>query len=271
MTTQATPAPTVVQYVRKSRVAGDIALLELNRPEVHNALNDALLRQLARELREARADDTIRAVILTGAGSSFCSGDDLKAAVHATAEQFAQTIELLQAITVDLLELDKPVIAALNGPAFGGGLELALNCDLRIATDTFVCATPEVRLGLTATNGACVLLPSLIGPARARRMLLGGARFDARWCLQCGLIDELTSAEKLLPRAIELAREFTAGAPRALAATRRLLTEVQSELWQAVLRAEARVCIAARAAEGRSGVQAFLAKQAPPWRRDVDP
>jgi enoyl-CoA hydratase/carnithine racemase len=244
---------------------GGIALLELHRPKVHNALDDALLTALIAELEAKRADASVRALILTGAGGSFCSGDDLKAAASASAAQFAHTISLLQSLTLLLLDLGKPVIAALNGPAYGAGLEIALNCDVRIATERFECATPEVRLGLTITNAASILLPRLIGPSRARRMLFSGARFDARWCMEAGLVDEITTSDELLERAIAVAQALSAGAPAALAATRRLLNAPWKHEIEAALRAETEVCLAAHESEGREGVRAYLSKRSPPW------
>lgn len=265
----AASSPGTVQRQIRSCRRGGVALLTLNRPEAHNALNDALLSALLSEARALRGDAAVRVVILTGTGRSFCSGDDLKAAAAATRAEFAHTIELLQDLTTALLDLDKPLVAALNGGAFGAGLEIALNCDIRIATDDFVCATPEARLGLTPTNGASVLLPLLIGPARARRMLLGGARFDARWCLEAGLVDELVPADALLPRALAIAEELATGAPGALAATRRLLNAPLRNAMTAALRDEIAECLALHPGEGLEGLHAFLTGRAPRWQSDA--
>lgn len=202
---------------------GRTAVVRLNRPHVHNALDEALTRRLAAELGRIDADAGARAIVLTGAGASFCSGDDLSLVRDADPAQFERSIQGLQDLTAALLHLRKPVICALNGPAYGAGLELVLACDLRLATPDFLCATPEVKLGLIATNAATVLLPQLVGPARARRMLLTGARMDATWCHAAGLVDEIVEAQDLMPRALGLAAEFALAGPGALAATRRLL------------------------------------------------
>jgi enoyl-CoA hydratase/carnithine racemase len=244
---------------------GRVGLIELNRPAVHNALNDALLSKLIAEIDIMKDSPEVRVLLLTGTGQSFCSGDDLKAAAAATPQQFATTIGLLQKLTSALLDLRKPVIAALNGPAFGGGLELALNCDIRIATTAFQCATPEVRLGLTLTNGASILLPSLIGSGKARYLLFSGARVDARWCLEAGLVDELTTADALLPRAMAIAEEIALGAPAALAATRTLLNAPLREAMTAALILEADVCVSTHRAAGLEGLRAYLARQMPRW------
>lgn len=245
---------------------GRIGVLQIDRPAARNALDDQLLDELIGAVESMRDDNQVRAVVLTGAGTVFCAGDDLKAALAATGAQFAGSIRRLQTLSVALLDLGKPTVAAMNGPAFGGGLELALNCDVRIATADFQCATPEVQLGLTPTNAATVLLPLIIGHSNARRMMFSGARFDARWCLLAGLIDELTTSADLLPRAVAIAEELSSGAPLALAATRRLLNEPLRETLKRALDAEEEVCVAAHGAEALAGVRAFLAKDPTPWK-----
>lgn len=167
-----------------------------------------------------------------------------------------------------MIELSKPIVAALNGPAYGAGLELVLACDMRLATPLFACATPEVRLGLVATNGASLILPLLIGPSRARHLLMSGATRDADWCAGVGLVDEIVTDEALLPRATALAVELSSGAPGATAATRALLNVPFAAALKAALDAEATACINARAtAEADEGVDAFFAKRSPAWTR----
>jgi enoyl-CoA hydratase/carnithine racemase len=255
------------QGVLESWADGSAAVLRLNRPKVHNALDTELMRCLSEELQRVDEDPAVRAVVLTGAGASFCSGDDLRALRDADEAEFRRSIETLQALTARLLHLTKPTVCALNGPAFGAGLELILACDARLATPGFVCATPEVRLGLIATNGATVLLPHLIGSGHARRMLLTGARMDGSWCLSVGLVDELVAPEALMSRALALATEYAMAGPDAVAATRRLLVApIQAALDEA-LASEAEYCIAARrSGEGREGVRAYFSTRAPDWQ-----
>lgn len=247
-------------------VTGAVATLTLNRPHVHNALDDALLVRLEAALGEVDRDPAIRAVVLTGAGRSFSAGDDLKNLRASGVEAFAETIHALQRVAAAIVTLSKPIIAALNGAAYGAGLELVLACDMRIATPDFVCATPEVRLGLVATNGASLLLPLLIGPSRARQLLFSGERRDAAWCEKVGLIDEIVAADQLPSRAAALALELGGGAPGATAATRAMLNAPLAEMMRRALDAEASACIAARASdEAGEGVDAFFAKRPPKW------
>ncbi|MFC3714281.1 enoyl-CoA hydratase/isomerase family protein [Sphingoaurantiacus capsulatus] len=249
-------------------VANAVATLRLNRPRVHNALDDDLLAQLESALAAADRDPAVRALVLTGTGPTFSAGDDLKNLRDGSHEDFAVTIRALQRVTAAMVGLSKPIIAALNGPAYGAGLELVLACDMRFATPRFACATPEVRLGLVATNGASLILPLLIGPSRARHLLMSGATREAHWCASVGLVDEIVADEALLPRATTLAAELSSGAPGATAATRALLNVPFADAMKAALDAEAAACIEARAsAEADEGVAAFFAKRPPAWTR----
>lgn len=252
--------------VRVTRAGTAVAIVTLNRPAQHNALDQEHIAALAAALETCTTDPDVRALVLSGAGTSFCSGDDLKALQSGSFDSFSEVIEGLQAISAQLLSCPKPIVAALNGPAYGAGLELVLACDMRIAVDDFVAATPEVRLGLVATNCATVLLPHLIGPSRARDMLLGGGRKDAAWCLAAGLVDELLAPAALLPRAVELATKLAEGAPGAVAATRSMLNAPLAAAVEAALRLESETCIAARqTAECAEGIEAFFARRAPEW------
>ena len=226
--------------IRTMQRAG-IALLRIDRP-AGNALDDALLTELTSEVERLQGNCEVRVLIITGAGRAFCTGCDLKALDNA--EQFATTIRLLQKVSMALLCFDKPIIAALNGPALGAGLSVALNCDVRVATTDFYCEPPEVRLGSTPTNGASLLLPLLIGPSRAR-LLLSGMRVDAQACLRMGLVDELTGPEHLLSRAIAIAEEFASSSRTAVATTRGLLTTALRAAFTATLSAETSACLAA--------------------------
>lgn len=243
-----------------------VLILVLNRPQVHNALDGCLIASLKRELQVAADDPEVRAIILTGAGTSFCSGDDLKALRTESHERFAETIEGLQSLTRYLFASSKPVIAALNGPAYGAGLELVLSCDVRIAAHSFVAATPEVRLGLVPTNAASVLLPLLVGQSHARAMMMGGMTKDAGWCLAAGLVDELVTSEALMRRAVAIAGEMAKGAPGALAAARRMMNAPLQAAIEAALRLESQLCIKARGTpECTEGIAAFFAGRSPEW------
>ncbi|GAA2892720.1 hypothetical protein GCM10010517_57210 [Streptosporangium fragile] len=234
----------------------------MNRPEVRNALSRQMLCDLRDALIEAERREQTEVIVLTGAGSGFCSGDDLSEAAGTDAEAFDETIGLLQQVTRTLLESDKPSIAAINGAAMGGGLELTLACDLRVAAQHAVFACPEVAWGLVCTNAASVLLPSIVGHGRARDMVLTGRTYDAAWALTAGLISEALPAEQVLDRAIALAEEL-AGRSQAVRLTRRLLSDANNE---AIVRALEREAVAVgkarRGNAAETSLREFAARRA---------
>jgi enoyl-CoA hydratase/carnithine racemase len=233
------------------------SLVTLNRPEKRNALSREMLRELVDVLTEAvrRSDGAV--IVLTGAGSAFCSGDDLAEAARTDAEAFDESIALLQQATRVLLESRSPSVAALNGPAIGGGLELALACDVRVAAETAVFACPEVEWGLVCTNGASVLLPEYIGLGRARDMLLTGRSYSAAWALAAGLVTEVVPPGRVLDRATALAAELTERAG-AVQLTRELLQDGRGDgVLRALERESAAVAAARRSPAAAMSLLAF--------------
>lgn len=225
---------------------GPASVVTLNRPEARNAMSGGMLRALVDVLGEAdqRADTDV--IVLTGAGSAFCAGDDLVEAGRTDAATFDRNIALLQRASRILLDSDKPSIAAVNGPAIGGGLELTLACDLRLAAEHAVFACPEVAWGLVCTNGASVLLPAIVGHGRARDMLLTGRTYDAAWALATGLVGEVVPGEGVLARAGALAAEL-ADRTHAVRLTRRLLRDATGDVvGRAIERESAAVATARR-------------------------
>jgi 2-(1,2-epoxy-1,2-dihydrophenyl)acetyl-CoA isomerase len=245
--------------VRREQADDGICLLTLVRPDVHNALDLVTMESLVSEIERAGEDSAVRALVLTGEGASFCSGDDLRDVRSSTRTEFVRVLTALQRLTQSIFDCPLPVVGALNGPAYGAGLELVLACDARVAVSGFVCAAPEVRLGLVATNGASLLLPMIVGPARARRMLMSGGEFDAAWCLEAGLLEAVVDPDELLRTARATALELAGGHPNAVAATRWLLNAPIAEAMRAALAAEAASCSEARESEeARAAIQAFF-------------
>lgn len=240
-----------------SDLTAAFSLVTLNRPEKRNALSREMLRELINALTEAdrRTDGAV--IVLTGAGSAFCSGDDLAEAARSDAETFDESIALLQHATRILVESNNPSVAALNGPAIGGGFELALACDVRIAAETAVFACPEVAWGLVCTNGASVLLPEYIGLGRARDMLLTGRQYGAEWALAVGLVTEVVPPDQLLDRSTALAIDLAerAGAVRL---TRQLLRDGGGDgVLRALDRESAAVAAARRSSAASTSLLAF--------------
>jgi E-phenylitaconyl-CoA hydratase len=192
-----------------------VALVTLNRPDKRNAVNDEMREEMGAAFARLDADASIRVAVLTGAGSAFCAGGDL----IATATPDPRRPRIIEPLD----QFSKPVIAAINGIAFGGGLELALACDLRIAAHGARFALPEVRLGSLPASGGTQRLPIAVGPSLAAQMILTGEPIDAARALAAGLVSELHEPDKLLDAAMAHARTIARNAPLAVIAAKRAL------------------------------------------------
>lgn len=199
---------------------GKVALFTLNRPDRSNALSRGVLLELGRLAREAIADPAVSAIVLTGAGQkAFCAGADLKERQGMTENDIRVQVELYRSELGPLDRSPKPVVAALNGVALGGGLELALVCDLRVAVSSAVLALPETTLGIIPGAGGTQRLTRLVGEARAKELILLGRRIGAAEALSFGLVN------RVVPDGVDLVEDvlawiepITQGAPIAQAA-----------------------------------------------------
>ena len=205
---------------------GAIAVLRLNRPEVLNAIDQAMWTDLLDAFRAVAADPSVRVCLLTGNGRGFCSGADLKeTAWHGeTPRQSRARIDgCNQQIAREMIGLAVPVIACINGYALGGGLEIALAADIRIASRTAKMGFPEAAIGRFVTGGASLLLPRAVGLSRAKRLLYTSEHIGAERALAIGLVDEVTEPADLLPRARTLAEQIAACAPASVSLMKRTL------------------------------------------------
>lgn len=239
------------------RVHEAVAVITLNRPQARNALSAGMLRRLLAVIDEVQRDSAIRAVVLTGSGSAFCAGDDLHEAARSGMTGFKRVVTLLQLLTRALIHLPVPVIAAINGPALGAGFELTLGCGLRIACAEAVFGCPEVTIGLTATNGASLLLANLIGAGRATEMLITGQSYSANWALSAGLISAVVSRQELQSRALALAELVASPPGLATRLTCDLLRPSGAALSQALEQEEAACLAAWQDPSARAAVAAF--------------
>jgi enoyl-CoA hydratase/carnithine racemase len=194
-----------------------IATLTLNRPEVMNALNFEIVRALDEHLARMRFDTAVRVVILTGAGEkAFCAGADLKERATLSPEQVKDFLFLLGRVFEAIEHYTKPVIAAVNGVAFGGGLEMALAADIRLAAEGAVVGLTETRLAIIPGGGGTQRLPRLIGVGKAKELIFTGRRISAAQALAIGLVNQVSPADQLLVNARQLAAEICAGGPIAV-------------------------------------------------------
>lgn len=206
-----------------------VALVTINRPDVRNALNPAALGALRDALDKVRADTSARCVVLAGEGGHFTTGDDLTEAARMESPDFKVMIDGFQAITIGLRSMPQPVIAAIEGYAVGGGLEIAAACDMRVCAEDSIFFCPEVRLGLLMSNASSGLLPRLIGSGRTRELMLTGRRFDAAWAERAGLVNRVIPRGRVVEGALEMAREVAANQPVAVRATKRLLNAIEDQ------------------------------------------
>jgi enoyl-CoA hydratase len=242
--------------------------ITLNRPKVLNALNRALFAELDSVLDEIAADDAIRAVVLTGSGEkAFAAGADLQEVARVSAVEGHQLALNGQRIFSKLENLGKPVIAAINGFALGGGCELALSATLRIASETARLGQPEVKLGLLPGYGGSQRLPRLVGKGAALKLLLTGEMISAAEALRIGLVDEVVPAAELLARAHALAATIASMAPIAV---RQCIAAVNAgydlPLGEALAHEAALFGLCCATEDKAEGTAAFLEKRAPVWK-----
>lgn len=199
--------------------------VSLNRPQRLNAIVPALLDDLVQALGAADRDPGIRAIVLTGEGRAFCSGDDLKEfESQATGEAETKAyVERIQDVTRAMVLGDTPIVGAIRGWAVGGGLEWVINCDFALAAEGTRFFFPEVSWGLFVTGGVTELLPRLVGLQRAREMILFGEKFDAQQAKDWGLIKDVVPDAELLPQAVALAKRLAALPPGPVRDLRRIL------------------------------------------------
>jgi enoyl-CoA hydratase len=255
--------PTLVNVLYEKKDA--IAYVTVNRPKVLNALNTPTWKDLRTAFTDARDDATVRGVILTGAGNkAFIAGADIGELAHVAAFEAEQSSRFGQGV-LDLIEnLGKPVIAAVNGFALGGGCETAMACTIRIAVDTAKFGQPEVALGLLPGGGGTQRLPRLVGKGRALQLILSGDMISAQEAYRVGLVNEIVPAADLITRAEAILKRIAANAPIAvklsLEAVNRGLETTQGE-GLALEASYFGLCAATE--DKKEGTTAFLEKRAP--------
>jgi enoyl-CoA hydratase len=242
-----------------------VLIVTVNRPAVLNALNGQTIAELGRVMEEAGSDESVRAVILTGAGEkAFVAGADIRELAVQTPVAGREHARLGQALFDRVERLGKPVIAAVNGFALGGGCELAMACTLRLAADTAKFGQPEINLGLIPGYAGSQRLPRLVGRGRALELLLGGAQIPADEAYRIGLVNRVVPAAQLMDEARALARTLASKAP---VAVRYILEAVAGGLEMSLADAqdyEATLFgLVATTEDMREGTRAFLEKRKP--------
>jgi enoyl-CoA hydratase len=249
-----------VSYEKK----GAIAYVTVNRPKVLNALNAATIRDLRTAFEDARDDGDVRGVILAGAGGkAFVAGADIGELARVTAVEAADMTGRGQAVTSLIENLGKPVIAAVNGFALGGGCELAMACTIRLATESAKFGQPEVKLGVIPGYGGTQRLPRLVGRGRALQLILSGGMIDAAEAYRIGLVNEIVSADELLARAEAILQQIFGNAPLAIKfAIEAVNKGLETSQAEGLVMESSFFAVCAATEDKKEGTSAFLEKRA---------
>jgi enoyl-CoA hydratase/carnithine racemase len=248
-----------------------VALITLNRPEARNALSDHLTPALRRMIKQCGEDPSVGALLITGAGSAFCAGGDVKGmggnsnkAEVAFEERIADLRTKQRTLTGALVAVRKPTIAALPGPAAGAGMALALACDIRIAGESAIMSTGYARIGLTGDYGIAWLLTRLVGTSRARELMFLSERIDARRCEALGLVNRVVPDTELREAAFALAKSLAEGPSIALARIKDNLDHaVASDFLDSMDQEAENMVRSARTTDHKEAVRAFIDKRKP--------
>ena len=242
-----------------------VATLTLNRPDALNALTVPMKQAVLAALRRVERDKAVRAVILTGAGRAFCAGQDLRERLQPDAAPLGVEVrERYNPIIRAMRSMPKPIVGAINGVAAGAGASIAMACDLRIASDAASFALAFGRVGLVPDSGATWFLPRLVGGTRAAELALLGDSVSAGDAVRLGLVGRVVPADQLGTEARSVAARLAAGAPRAIALTKRALNAAWERDLDAALDYEAHLQdMAGRTKDHAEGLAAFMEKRQP--------
>ena len=247
-------------------VRGPLALITLNRPSKRNAISLGTLEELHQAVTLAEHDDAVRVLAFTGAGDkAFASGSDLAEVEHRDLKKALEPI--VQGLAERLERLPKPTIAAINGLCYGGGLEVALGCDVRVASETAAFATPEGKLGIIPGGGATQRLPRIVGRGWGMHMLLMGEPIDAQQALSIGLVTKLTAPEALLDEVQAMAEHLATFAPFVPRFMKAMLhSGMEASLVSGLALEKFAQGALCETEDKKEGLRAFLEKRPPQWQ-----
>ncbi|HUG21012.1 enoyl-CoA hydratase/isomerase family protein [Piscinibacter sp.] len=245
-------------------VSGGVATLTLNRPAQRNAIDMRMRDEIAQCIEQLKRDREVRALVLTGAGGAFCAGGDLRSIQSAQLDGagWRQRMKDAHAWLGTLIALDRPVIAAVDGPAFGAGFSLALAADFVVASPRARFCMSFMKLGLVPDFGAFYTLPRIVGVQRAKELMLSAREVAADEAQRLGIVGEIVAAEQVLPRAQVIATSFTGASPLAVSLVKRALSAAPAASLDTMLDFEAdaqSLCFGS--ADHREAVARFLDKQ----------
>ncbi len=250
--------------------ADSIATIALNRPEVFNAVNEKLTYELQTALEQVATDPAVRAVIFTGTGKAFCSGQDLKESTVLANQSLAQALhQRYNPIIRTMRDLPKPIICKLNGVAAGAGCSLVLACDVIIASEAASLSQLFINIGLVPDSGATFFLPRMVGSLKAFELCALGTKISAHDALELGLVNQVVTAESLDKIVQQMAERYATAPTKAIGLIKKMLQKSGSATLNEMLDYEADCQgIAGQSADFREGVTAFLEKREPRFTGD---
>ncbi|MDJ0782858.1 MAG: enoyl-CoA hydratase/isomerase family protein [Desulfosarcinaceae bacterium] len=243
-----------------------VAWIRLNRPKVLNAMNRQMWQDLQAAMADAKGDEAVKVLVITGEGRAFSTGADLKESKTRSIEAYRGYLETLQEVSREVIRFEKPTIAAINGYAVGSGYELALACDLRVAAETAQIGSPEAKVTSSVTGGAFRLLQDLVGPGKARELLFTGEYIDGREAARIGLVNTAVPAEALVPTVNALAAKIAANSAFSLKMIKKGLQLAAGEAsLEALMAYEVEACLACVSTKERqTSLDAFANRKTAP-------
>ncbi len=249
-------------------VDGEVGLLKINRPDRLNALNAKTLDELAGAVEDLDRDESVKVVVITGQGKAFVAGADIAEMSDMNPLQARAFSHMGQAVLDRIENLEKPVIAAVNGFALGGGCELALACDIRLASDEARFGQPEVKLGVIPGFAGTQRLARLIGEGRAKELIFTGDVIDAQTALSWGLANKVVPAGQLMEEALSLAERISTQGPLAVSLAKKLIHKgLQVDLASGTVHESDAFALCFASGQAREGMSAFLEKRKPEWEK----
>ena len=249
------------------RIEGNIAVITINRPEVKNAFSNEMITLWRQYLEQAKTDDNVRVIIVTGKGDAFCSGADLREIDEGKLRLWNMKRFLWEGvhrIVLTLEDLDKPIIAAINGAAMGAGLDMALMCDLRVCSDRAKLAESYILIGVVPGDGGAYFLPRLVGMGKALELLLTGDVLSPEGALEIGLVNRVVPHDRLMVETMRLAEKIADKPPLAIRMMKRAVYQAQiSTLRSHLDYISSQVALLSETQDHQEAVRSFLEKRKP--------
>lgn len=253
-----------------TQVEDHVQIITLNRPEQKNAFNTEMIDYWVESLEQAQRDENVHVVVITGSGNAFCSGGDVKRMSEYSNSPLGhkqRLWEFIHRVPLTLKKMDKPVIAAINGPAVGAGLDMALMADIRTMADTAKVSEGYVKVGLVPGDGGAYYLPRLVGESKALELLWTGNFIEAEQALQMGMVNHVYPQHAFMEKTLELAKQIASGPQLAIRMTKRAVKQsLKMDLESSLDLISSHFAIIKETEDHKEGIAAFSEKRSPKFQ-----